>query len=95
MGSDCLIASGCKFIDHDHGLSRRDLPVAPQVEGAKAAIFLEEDVWLGANVIVLKGTRIARGAVLAACSVVTDNEPPYEMWAGVPARKIGERPVEP
>ncbi len=95
MGSDCLIASGCKFIDHDHGLSRRDLPVAPQVEGAEAAIFLEEDVWLGANVIVLKGTRIARGAVLAACSVVTDNEPPYEMWAGVPARKIGERPVEP
>jgi acetyltransferase-like isoleucine patch superfamily enzyme len=95
MGSDCRIASGCKFIDHDHGLSRRDLPVAPQVEGAEAEIFLEEDVWLGANVIVLKGTRIARGAVLAACSVVTNNEPPYEMWAGVPARKIGERPVEP
>jgi acetyltransferase-like isoleucine patch superfamily enzyme len=69
MGSDCLIASGCKFIDHD--LSRRDLLVAPQVEGAETAIFLEEDVWLGANVIVLKGTRIARGAVLAACSVVT------------------------
>jgi acetyltransferase-like isoleucine patch superfamily enzyme len=61
----------------------------------KRQFFLEEDVWLGANVIVLKGTRIARGAVLAACSVVTNNEPPYEMWAGVPARKIGERPVEP
>jgi len=95
MGSDGLIASGCKFIDHDHGLSRRDLPVGPQVEGAEAAIFLEEDVWLGVNVIVLKGTRIARGALLAACSVVTNNEPPYEIWAGVPARKIGERPVEP
>jgi hypothetical protein len=47
MGSDCLIASGCKFIDHDHGSSRRDLPMALQVEGAKAAIFLEEDVWPG------------------------------------------------
>jgi acetyltransferase-like isoleucine patch superfamily enzyme len=92
IGPFCLIAAGCRFIDHDHGASRRDVPMAMQPDGGEAAIVLEEDVWLGANVIVLKGVTIARGAVIAAGAVVTQNVPAFEIWGGVPARKIGERP---
>ena len=91
IGSHCLIASGCRFIDHDHASARRDLPMAAQGSGAEATIALGEDVWLGANVIVLKGASIGRGAIVAAGAVVTDSIPPYEIWGGVPARKIGER----
>jgi acetyltransferase-like isoleucine patch superfamily enzyme len=92
IGADCLIASGCKFVDHDHGTSRRDVPMNQQADGAEAAITLEEDVWLGANVIVLKGVRIGRGAIVAAGAVVTKSVPAYEIWGGVPARKLSERP---
>ena len=91
IGDDCLIASGCKFVDHDHGASSRDTPMREQAGGAEAAIALEQDVWLGANVVVLKGVRIGRGAIVAAGAVVTKPIPPYEIWGGVPARKIGER----
>ena len=91
IGADCLIASGCKFIDHDHGATRRDLPMRLQAEGAEAEIVLAADVWLGANVVVLKGVRIGRGAIVAAGAVVTTNIPEYEIWGGVPARKIGQR----
>lgn len=92
IGSHCLIASGCRFIDHDHGSARRDIPMSTQPHSADAPIALEEDVWLGVNVVVLKGVRIGRGAIVAAGAVVTNNIPPFEIWGGVPARKLGERP---
>ena len=91
IGDDCLIASGCKFVDHDHGTASRDTPMRVQTTGAEAAIRLEQDVWLGANVVVLKGVRIGRGAIVAAGAVVTKEVPSHEIWGGVPARKIGER----
>jgi len=91
IGTDCLIASGCKFIDHDHGTSRRDFPMSQQTDGAEAGIILESDVWLGTNVIVLKGVKIGRGAIVAAGAVVTKDIPEYEIWGGVPAQKIGQR----
>ena len=90
VGDDCLIASGCKFIDHDHGVSWH-LPMNCQ-EGREGEIVLEADVWLGVNVVVLRGIRIGRGAIVGAGSVVTKSIPSYEIWAGVPARRIGERP---
>ena len=94
IGDDALIASGCRFIDHDHATVVCDLPMNRQ-PCPEAAIVVEEDAWLGVNVVVLKGVRIGRGAVVGAGAVVTKSVPPYEIWAGVPARKIGQRtPVE-
>jgi acetyltransferase-like isoleucine patch superfamily enzyme len=52
---------------------------------------LEEDVWLGCHVVVLMGVKIGRGAVVAAGAIVNKNIPSYEIWGGVPAKKIGER----
>jgi acetyltransferase-like isoleucine patch superfamily enzyme len=89
IGDDCLIASGCKFIDHDHGMVE-GVPMNRQ-QGPEAPIVLENNVWLGANVIVLKGVTIGCGAVVAAGAVVTKSVPPREIWGGVPARKIGQR----
>ena len=90
IGRDCLIASGCRFIDHDHGISRRDRPMKEQL-GGEASITLEDDVWLGCNVVVLKGVRIGRGSVVGAGAVVTKSIPSYEIWAGVPAALLKVR----
>lgn len=94
IGSHCLIASGCYFIDHDHQSARRGLPMGTQTDGPEAPVILESDVWLGANVVVLKGVTIGQGAIVAAGAVVRDSVPPYEIWGGVPAKKIGDRPLE-
>ena len=91
IGADALIGSGCKFVDHDHGTARGDVSMSRQPQGAEAEIVLGADVWLGANVVVLKGVRIGRGAIVAAGAVVTKSIGEYEIWAGVPARKIGLR----
>lgn len=52
-----------------------------------------DDVWIGANAVILRGVNIGDGAVIAAGAVVTRNVPKYEIWGGVPAKKIGERTV--
>jgi acetyltransferase-like isoleucine patch superfamily enzyme len=89
VGNNCLIASGCRFIDHDHGLSKnklirlQDCPSQP--------IKIEEDVWIGANVVVLKGVHIGKGAIVAAGAVVNKHVPAFEVWGGIPAKKIGVR----
>ena len=90
IGSDSLIASGCKFIDHDHAMAINAGPMNRQ-PCPDAPIVLEEDVWLGVNVVVLKGVTIGRGAVIGAGAIVTKSIPPYEIWVGVPARKVGDR----
>lgn len=54
-------------------------------------IVIEEDVWCGANVTILKGVHIGTGSVIAAGAVVTKNIGEYEIWAGVPAKKIKNR----
>lgn len=53
-----------------------------------APIVIGDHVWIGMNVIVLKGVTIGEGAVVAAGSVVNKDVPPYCMVAGVPAKVI-------
>jgi serine acetyltransferase len=88
IGDDSSIASGCKFIDHDHGIVGDTIDAAPGREGA---IVLGKCVWLGANVIVLRGVTIGDAAVVGAGAVVTRSIPAREIWGGVPARKLSER----
>ncbi len=89
IGHTCLIASGCKFIDHDHGVAK-DVPINIQ-RAVVAPIEISDEVWLGVNVVVLKGVRIGRGAVVAAGSVVTRDVGEYEIVGGIPAKFLRKR----
>ena len=89
LGNHCLIASGCRFIDHDHGMERGRLMKEQPCPGEP--IIIGNDVWIGANAVVLKGVHIGDGAIVAAGAVVTKSIPPYEIWGGVPAKKLGTR----
>lgn len=64
--------------------------------GSPHFITLEDDVTIGAHSIVVArpntSLTIGRKSVLGAGSVLTKNIPPYEIWAGNPARKIGDVP---
>lgn len=51
-------------------------------------IIVEEDVWIGARVILCSGAHVGRGAIVAAGAVVTGEIPPYCIWGGVPAKHI-------
>ena len=54
-------------------------------------VVIGDDVWIGANCVILDGVIIGDGVIVGAGSIVTKDIPPYDKWAGNPAKKIGER----
>ena len=86
-----MIASGVRFIDHNHGIGAGSL--IREQRGAEAAIEIGRDCWIGVNAVILKGVKINDGAIIGAGSVVTKSVPSLEIWAGVPAKRIGSRNI--
>ncbi|WP_282112661.1 acyltransferase [Maribacter stanieri] len=89
IGKDSMIASGCKFIDHNH--STELLPKSERQPDTKKAIIIGKDVWLGVNVVVLSGVSLGDGCIIGGGAVVTKSIPSFEIWGGIPAKKIGMR----
>lgn len=54
-------------------------------------VIIENGVWIGANVTILKGVRIGKDSIIAAGSVVTKDVEPYSIYGGVPAKKLKNR----
>lgn len=90
IGNDCLIASGCKFTDVHHEITNMSVNINCQ-PCYGVPINIGNNVWLGANVVVLKGVTIGDGAVVGAGAVVTKSIPANEIWGGTPAKQIGRR----
>lgn len=90
IGSDVLMGPDVKIITRNHNFTDRSVPIREQGD-YELPVVIEDDVWLGANVVVLPGVRIARGAIVAAGAVVNRDVLPYTIVGGVPAREIGRR----
>ena len=89
VGNHVLIAPGCFITDHHHKRGAHDRISAQGCESAQ--VVIEDDVWLGANAVVLPGIRIGKGAIVGAGAVVTHDVETLAIVAGVPARVIGKR----
>jgi acetyltransferase-like isoleucine patch superfamily enzyme len=89
IGKRCLIAGNCQIIDaNGHDLSFPNVERRLHTEGSSTPIVIEDDVWLGANTVVLPGVTIGRGAVIGANSVVSSNVPPMVVARGNPAEVV-------
>lgn len=81
------VGTRATFISSDHIFNDKKTPIFQQgLQGAP--IIIEEDVWIGANVTILKGVRIGKGSIIAAGSVVTSSVPEYSIYGGIPAKLI-------
>lgn len=83
--------------DHRTDLTGRfliDITDEEKLPENDAPVVIEDDVWCGANVTILKGMTIGRGSVVATGAVVTRSFPPYSIIGGVPARLIKMRFTE-
>ena len=61
---------------------------------SKGEVIIGHDVWIGTGVTILSGITIGTGSIIAACTVVTKDIPPYSIVAGVPAKIIRYRFTE-
>lgn len=89
IGRYVNIGANAKVYDHDfHSLDYQERR-ADLLDNIKSApISIEDDVWIGADSLILKGVKIGRGAIIGAKSVVTKDIPAFTIWAGNPAKFI-------
>jgi len=89
IGSDCLIAPFAYIVDSDHGIKRSErINVQPNIT---KPVHIGNDVWIGTGARILKGVSLAEGAVIAAGAVVNQDVDSYQIFGGIPAKKIGIR----
>lgn len=90
IGKKVIMGQRVSFHSEKHNFQRLDIPIKDQGVTRKG-IVVEDDCWIGAGVIFLDGTRVGRGSVIGAGSVVRGDIPPFSIAAGVPARIIRTR----
>jgi galactoside O-acetyltransferase len=90
IGEHCPIGPGVLMRTANHRFSRPDLYIQDQGH-EPADIIIDDDVWIGANAIILGGVHIGKGAVIGAGAVVTSNIPSMGVAVGIPAKVIKYR----
>jgi acetyltransferase-like isoleucine patch superfamily enzyme len=88
IGNRVLIGAGAMIIDTDaHPLSPVDR--IKGVDPVTAPIIIEDDVFIGARAIILKGVHVGKGAIIGAGSVVVKDVLPMTIVGGNPAKQLG------
>lgn len=100
IGSFCSIASGVRIQEYFHEYRR---PTTYYINRhilkkdflkdtfSKGSIHIEDDVWIGANVVIMSGVKVGRGSIIGAGSIVTKDIPSYSIVGGNPAKVIKKR----
>ncbi|MFH1312883.1 MAG: acyltransferase [Candidatus Eisenbacteria bacterium] len=91
IGSRVGIGPYVKMMSSEHAEEGRDVPVL-LCDLEFARVRIEDDCDIGIGAVILPGVTVGKGAIVGAGAVVTRDVEPYSIVAGVPARKIGERP---
>lgn len=92
IGDAVLIAANCTLAPVNHAFDDPDRRIRDQgFSASRGGIVIGDDVWLGANVVVLDGARIGDGCVVAAGSIVRGVLEPYHIYSGAPALKRRRR----
>lgn len=85
-----MVGPGCIFRDVNHKYSDKSKPM--RIQGTdKGVIEIKDDVWIGANVTVLKDSVIGAHSVIGANSLVNKEIGEYGVYGGIPAKLIKER----
>ena len=94
LGDYSMCASGAKVLGGSNkieGISMSSSAPKEMQVVERYKTIVGPYAFVGTNAVIMYGINIGKGAVIAAGAVVTKNVPPYEVWAGIPAKKISNR----
>jgi acetyltransferase-like isoleucine patch superfamily enzyme len=87
IGNDIRLAQNITLSGLNHNYQDVNTPI--HVQGVNTSpIVIEDETWIGANVVVLAGVKVGRHSIIAAGSVVTKDIPAYSVAVGNPARVV-------
>ena len=88
FGPEVMIIGG----GHNTGvIGRRMIDVSQKTGNEDLGVVIQDDVWVGARAIILRGVTVGRGAIVGAGAVVTKSVPSYSVVGGNPAEVISFR----
>ena len=90
IGEDCIFADRIYVTDFDHRYADREMRIQDQGIAA-SPVLLEPDCWIGEKASILRGSRVGRGSVVGAQTLVKGDIPPYSVAVGAPARVVKRR----
>ena len=91
LGKYVMLGPEVMIVGADHVFDRPGVPTIFSGRPNTPLTSIGDDVWVGARAIVMAGTTIGRGSIVAAGAVVTDDVPPHSIVGGIPARFIRSR----
>ena len=86
LGNKVLIASNCTLSPSNHGIRKEFTMLEQPHMQSKGGIVIEDDVWIGANCVILDGTYIEKGCVIGAGSIVKGRLKQYGIYYGNPLK---------
>lgn len=93
IGSHVNLAQNITVTGLNHNFEDVTIPIDEQGVST-SQVIIEDDVWIGANAVILPGVTIGKHSVVAAGSVVSQSIPPYSVCAGIPARVMKQYDFE-
>jgi virginiamycin A acetyltransferase len=91
LGNKVLIASNCTLAPVNHGIKRASSMLEQTFMSSKGGIIIQDDVWIGANSVILDGAIIEKGCIIGAGSVVKGLLKSYGIYVGNPLKFIRYR----
>lgn len=91
IGKNVMMAPNCYIIGVNHAFDRTDIPMCQQGATPPLQTVIEDDVWIGRNVIMTPGRIIKKGSIIAAGCVLCKDFPEYSIVGGNPSKLIRSR----
>ena len=91
IGDNVMIARNHVFIGAQHKFERTDIPMVEQGFEWDKLTIIENDIWIGINVVIMPGIRVKSGCIIAAGAILTKDTESYGIYGGNPARILGKR----
>jgi maltose O-acetyltransferase len=91
IGENVMMGLNCNILPNNHIFDRVDIPIIQQGESEEVITIIEDDVWIGNQVVLTPGRTIKKGSIIAAGCVLSKDFPEYSIVGGNPSRLIRSR----
>jgi maltose O-acetyltransferase len=91
VGKDVMMGPHCYILGANHSFDRCDIPMIQQGHAVKMKTIIEDDVWIGRQVIFTPGRTVKRGSIIAAGCVLSKDFPEYSVVGGNPSQLLKSR----
>jgi maltose O-acetyltransferase len=86
-----MMGPNCYILSNNHGFDRIDIPMIQQGSSNQLDTIIEDDVWIGRQVIFTPERVVKKGSIVAAGCVLSKNFPEYSVIGGDPSVLIRKR----